>query len=126
AMQRLRSGDRRRALALQRRAAGRRLAAREGVDQRLGRGAVEVLVEIVVYLDDRGIDAGAQALDLGEREFAVRRRLADPDAELLAARLDDFIGAAQPARRRRADRKEMPTNRLEVEHRIEGRDLVDP
>src|SRR5471030_960781 len=87
AMQRLRSGDRCRALALQRRARRRRLAARQGVDQRFGRGPVEILVEIVVDLDDRRVDAGAQAFDFAEREFAVRGRLADADAELLAARL---------------------------------------
>src|SRR5260221_14604127 len=125
-MQRLRSGDRRRALALQRGAGWRGLAARQGVERRLGRGSVEILVEIVVDLDDRRVDAGAEALDFGEREFAVRGGLADADAEFLAACLDDLVGAAQPARRRRADLEEMLADRLEVEHRVEGRDLVDP
>ena len=66
-------------------------------------GAVEVLVEIVVDLQDRRVDAGAEALDLDQRELSVGRGLADPDAELLLAGRDDFVRAAQPARRRRAD-----------------------
>src|SRR5713101_7664174 len=83
AVQRLRPGDRRRALALERGARRRRLAARESVDQRLGRGPIEILVEIVIDLDHRSVDAGTQALNLGERELAVRRGLADVDPELL-------------------------------------------
>src|SRR5260221_13491468 len=97
-MQRLRSGDRRRALALQRRARWRCLAARQGVDQRLGRGSVEILVEIVVDLDDRRVDAGDEALDFGEREFAVRAGLADADAEFLAACPDALVGGTLAAR----------------------------
>src|SRR5690348_3097240 len=80
AMQRLWSGDRGRALALQGRAGRRRLAAREGIDQRLGGRAVEILVKVVIDLDDRRVDAGAEAFDFGERELAVGGGLADIDA----------------------------------------------
>src|ERR1700730_15278880 len=102
-MQRGRSAHRRRALALDDRARLRRLAARQGVDQRLGRRTVEILVEIVVHLDYRRVDAAGEALVIGQRELPVRRRLADIDAEFVPAGLDDLVRAAQPAWRRRAD-----------------------
>src|SRR5690349_14563521 len=48
------------------------------------------------------------------------------NAELLLARGDDIVGTAQPARRRGARLQEVFPDRLQVEHRVEGRDLVDP
>ena len=38
---------------------------------------------------------------------------------------DDRVGAAQPARRRRAGLQKPAPDRPQVEHRVEGRDLVD-
>src|SRR5665213_255263 len=81
---------------------GRLRAGGERVEQRLGRGAVEVLVEIVVDLENRRVDAGAEALDLDQGELAVRGAFADADAELLLAGGDDFVGTLQPAGSRRA------------------------
>src|SRR5690348_4677625 len=89
------AADRRRELALDLRPDLRPLALRERVEQPLRRSGVEVLVEIaVVDLDDRRVDAGAEALDLGHREHAVRRRPADVDPELLLAGGDDLVRAA--------------------------------
>src|SRR6185312_807822 len=124
-LQRQRPTFGRRGLALLGRAGRRRLTALQCLDQPLGRWRVEVLVEIVVDLDDRRVDAGAQTLDLGQRELAVRRGLADGDAEPLLASRDDLFGAPEPARRRRADLEEMLADRAQIEHRVEGRDLVD-
>src|SRR5947208_3161562 len=55
--------DRRRTVAAEHRARRRRRAGLESIQQRLGRWAVEVFVEIVIDLQDRGVDAGAEALD---------------------------------------------------------------
>src|SRR4051794_14172813 len=78
--------DRRRELASDLRADLRPLTARQRVQQPLGRRGVEILVEIaVVDLDDRRVDARAEALDLDDREHAVGRGLADADAELALA-----------------------------------------
>src|SRR6185437_10441334 len=124
-LQRERSALGRRGLALFRGAGRRRLAALQRVDEALGRWPVEVLVEIVVDLDDRRVDAGAQAFDLGQRELAVGRGLADGDAEALLAGRNHITGAPEPAWRRRADLEEMLADRAQIEHRVEGGDLVD-
>src|SRR6185437_6644207 len=79
----------------------------------------------VVHLNDRRIDASAEAFDLEQRELLVRRGLADADTELLLASGDDLVRAPEPARRRRADLKEMASHRPQIEHRVEARDLVD-
>jgi len=52
----------------------------------------------------------------------------DPNlhAELALAGRHHLIRTAQPAGRGRADLQEMPAHRLQIEHRVEGRDLVDP
>ena len=61
---------------------GRRpLAAHQGLEHGLGPGIVDVLVEVVVDPQHRRVGAGAQALELAQEEAAVRRRLADADAE---------------------------------------------
>src|SRR5215470_10295494 len=83
--QRRLAADGRGELAVDRRPRLGRRARLQQLDEVLGRGAVEILVEIVVDLDDRRVDAGAEALDLGEGELAVGRRLADADAERLPA-----------------------------------------
>ena len=101
------------------------LPARKRVEQSLGRGPVEILVEIVVDLQDRRVDAGAQTLDLDQGEQAVGGGAADADAELALAGRDHLVRAAQPARRRRAGLQQIPPDRPQIEHRIKARDLVD-
>src|SRR3954465_15099042 len=115
--QRGRTADRRRGLAIDLWAGLGRLAAPQGLEHALDRGLIEVLVEIVVDLDHRSVHAAAEALDLLDAERdAVGRGLAG---------LHDGLRAAQPARRRGANLQQIPTPRLELEHRVEGRDLVD-
>src|SRR5271155_3268047 len=41
------------------------------VKQRLGRGTVDILVEIVIDLEDRRVDASAKAFDLDQCELTV-------------------------------------------------------
>src|SRR6185437_13674624 len=121
----LRSAFRRGALAMLDRADGRLAALRQRVEQRLGREPVEVLVEIVVDLNDRCVDASAETFDLDQRELAVAGRLVHADAELFLARLHDLVRAAQPAWRRGADLQEMLPDRPQMKHGVERRDLVD-
>ena len=54
----------------------------------------KVLVVLVVDLDHRRVDAGAEAFDLEEGEEAVGRGLALLDVEVLLDGLDDGVGAA--------------------------------
>src|SRR5215475_5278243 len=70
-VQGLRAAHRRAALATDLRADRRALATGQRIEHRLEPRRIEILEEIVVDLDDRGIDAGAQALDLDQREQAV-------------------------------------------------------
>src|SRR5271169_4341881 len=72
------------------------------IEQRLRCRPVKILVEIVVDLQDRRVDAGAQTLDFDQGKHTVRRGAADADTELLLAGADHLVRAAQPARRRRA------------------------
>ena len=115
------AGDRLRAVPADHRAGRRRLAGAQRVEQRLGRGAVEILVEIVVDLQDRRVDAGAETFDLDQGEQAVGGRLADADAELALAGADHLVRAAQPARRRRAGLQQIAPDRPQIEHRVEAR-----
>src|SRR3954449_5914979 len=118
--QRRLAADRRRAAPPAQRTEWRRSAVAQGVEQRLGLRAVEVLVIIVVDLQDRRVDAGAEALDLDQREQPIRGRFADADPELAFAGGDNLLRTAQPARRRRADLQEPAPDRTQIEHRVEG------
>ena len=62
----------------------------EQAHRRLGRQVLEV---VVVDLHHGRVDARAQALDLGQREQPVGRRLARVDAELRFQCLHDDVGA---------------------------------
>src|SRR5579859_3809921 len=73
------------------------LAALERFDHLHGAAGVEIFVEIVADPDHRRIDAGAEAFDLGQREFAVGGGFADADAQFLLAGVDDVVRAAQLA-----------------------------
>src|SRR5438270_2762976 len=119
------AADRRRAVPPNDRSGRRRRAGAQRGDQGLGRRAVEVFVEIVVDLQDRRVDAGAEAFDLDYREQAVFGLAANADTKLFLARGDDRVRAAQPARGRRADLQQITPDRPQIEHRVEGRNLVD-
>src|SRR5271169_6418830 len=82
------AADRLRTAPADHRARRRWSAGAQRVEQCLGRRPVQILVEIVIDLQDRRIDAGAEALDLDQGEDPVRRRAADADAELTLAHLD--------------------------------------
>src|SRR5204862_3234024 len=69
--------------------------------------------------------AGAEALDLGERELPVFGRLARLDAQASRAVLGDFVRAEELARERLANLYVILPDRLDVNHRVEGRDLPD-
>src|SRR4051812_34423804 len=92
--QRRLAADRRRAAPPAQRAERRRFAVAQRVEQRLGLRAVEVLVIIVVDLQDRRVDAGAEALDLDQREQPIRGRFADADPELAFAGGDNLLRTA--------------------------------
>src|SRR6516164_2976074 len=67
------------------------------VEQCFRRRPVEILVEIVVDLQDRRVDAGAQAFHLDQSEEPVRRGAANADMELILTGTDHFVRTAQPA-----------------------------
>src|SRR5437016_2816444 len=69
------------------------------VEQCLRRGPIEILVEIVIDLQDRRVDAGTQTLDLDQCEHAVRRSAAHADTELLLTGANHLVRTAQPAGR---------------------------
>src|ERR1700688_2380590 len=84
----------------------------------------QILVGILPDQDHRGIDAGAEALDLFPAETAVLGEVKGIMMDPALAHLDDIAGAAQPARRGAADLDmRLLADRLQLEHRIERRDL---
>src|SRR5262249_32301133 len=92
---------------------------RQPLDQVERALAVEVLVVVVVPLHHRRGAARCQTLDLVERELAVGRGAAEPDAEALLDRLHDVVGAPQHARHVGADLQVVLPDRLLVIHRVE-------
>src|SRR6185369_15545974 len=81
-----------------------------------------ILVVIEIDLRDRRVHAGAETLDLDPRQFAVRgdvKLLAD----IVVAELDQLVGAAQHARRSAAELDMELSDRLQIEHGVESRDL---
>jgi hypothetical protein len=81
-------------------------------------------VEVVVDLNGRGPAAGADALNLFEREEAVGRNAIGADAELFAEALVDFVGAAQHATDVGADLNVVFAGGLEAEHGVVGGDVA--
>src|ERR1700736_238236 len=121
-LERGRPADRRRELPIDLRPRLRAAAGGELVEDFLEALRREVLVVIGADLHHGSIDAGAEALDLDPGELPVAR-----DVLLLAdaapAHGFDLLGAAQHARRGPAQLHIGATDRGEVEHGVEGRDL---
>src|SRR3546814_4978482 len=76
----------------------RRLTRGERIEDADHAVVIEIFVIIVVDLDHRRVGAGAHALDLGQREQPVGRRLALGHAAVLARR-HHIVRPAQQARR---------------------------
>src|SRR6516164_1253959 len=102
----------------------RRTPFAQRVEQRLRSRRVEIFVEIVVDLQDRRVDAGPQTFDLDQGEKTVGGGVPNADTELVATGANDLVGTAQPAGRRRAGLEQIASDRPQVEHRVEGGDLV--
>ena len=77
-------------------------------------------MEVVVDLDGRRPAAGADALDLFEREEAVGRDALVADAELVLEALEDLVAAAQHAADVGADLHVVLAGRLEAQHGVVG------
>ena len=85
----------------------------------------QVFVIILVDLSHWCVDASAEALDLRPGKKSVRGdlvRLTDQSA----ARILDRVSASEPARRRAADLHVVAADRRQIEHGVEGCDLIDP
>src|ERR1043165_2543882 len=85
----------------------------------------DVLVVSVVHLDHRRGAAGAEAFHRDVGEAAVLGRLAVRDPELLLDLLLQLLAAEERAGEVPADLDEVPSDRLLMEHRVEGHDLPD-
>ena len=86
--------------------------------------ARQVLVGVGADLDERRVDAGAEALDLLPGKRAVRGEMMLLVMDAVAADILEVVRAAQPARRRPADlHVRDAADRLEMEHGVEGGDL---
>ncbi len=95
------------------------------VDQRVDLLASHRAAHALVVDEQHGcVAAGAHAFAFPQREGAIRRRLAEADAELLLQVLRRLGGALQRARQVGADRDLVCAERLQVVHRVERRDLV--
>ena len=79
---------------------------------------------VLVDLHHRRGAAAGEALGGAERDLAVRRGLADVDAEALLAVLDDVVRAAERAGEGAADPDLVLADRLLVEERVEGDDAL--
>src|SRR5712671_2673007 len=87
----------------------------------------QVLVGILADLDNRGVDAGAQAFDLLPGEIAVGGYVKGLMVDAPLANLLKLLAAAQQARRRAAPLDVgFATSRLEQEHGVEGCDFEHP
>src|SRR5205085_11603062 len=95
------------------------LVALTGIEHRVHFFGRQVLVKVETDLHHRRSAARAEAFDFGERELAVRRRLARLDAEALRALFSHTPRAHDLARERAADLYVVLADRLHVDHRIE-------
>src|ERR1700722_18576614 len=84
----------------------------------------QVLVGITPDQHHRRVDARAKALDLFPAEIAILGEMEGFVMDAALAHLDNVTGAAQPARRGAADLDVgLLADRLQLEHRVEGRYL---
>ena len=105
----------------QRRAAAPAQALEEG-QHVLGRQA---FVPVVVHHHHRRAVARPQTLDLDDGEFAVGGGLTQLHAEGVAQGLGHALGTQQRTRERAADVQHALADRLGVEHRVVGHDVLD-
>src|SRR6516165_8424929 len=104
----------------------RRMPFAQCVEQCLRCPPVEILVEIIVDLKDRRVDAGAQTFILDQREKSVRRGAANTNTKLALTGANHLVRTAQPTGRGRASLQQIPSDRPQIEHRVESRDLINP
>src|SRR3984957_12369152 len=84
----------------------------------------QIFVSVLPDQHHRRVHAGAKALDFFPAEIAVLGQMKGLVMNPALAHLDDLGGAAQPARRGAADlHMGLLADRLQLEHRVEGRDL---
>src|SRR5712675_704770 len=87
----------------------------------------QILVGILPDQDHRRVHAGAETLDFFPAEIAILGQMKGIVMDAALAHLDDLAGAAQPARRGAADLNvRLLADRLQLEHRVEGRNLQRP
>src|SRR5215471_8738888 len=70
------------------------VALAQRVEQRLRRWPVKILIEVIINLQDRRVDAGTQTFDLHQGEEPVGRRAANTDIELFLTSTQHFVRAA--------------------------------
>src|SRR5262245_25419579 len=116
------AADRGRELAIDLRAGLDLLAGSEVIQDSGERFRREVLVVVVVDLRHRRVHAGAQALDLDPGQLAVGGHVL-LFADAVMAEPDQLVGAAQHAGRGATELDVKFSDRLQVEHGVEGRDL---
>src|SRR6266403_4560594 len=87
----------------------------------------QILVGILPDQHHRRVHAGAKTLDFFPAEIAILGQMKGIVMDAALAHLDDIAGAAQPARRGAADLDvRLLADRLQLEHRIESRNLQRP
>src|SRR5712671_7351697 len=87
----------------------------------------QILVGILPDQHHRRVHAGAKALDFFPAEIPVLGWMKGIVVDPALAHLDDIAGAAQPARRGAADLNVgLLADRLQLKHRVEGRDFQHP
>src|SRR5918996_3496075 len=82
------------------------------------------LAVAVVDDDHRRPAAAPRALDRPQRDLAALGRLPRRDVELALERLEHLLGPDERAGDVRADLDEVPADRLQMEHVVEGRDRL--
>jgi hypothetical protein len=85
---------------------------------------LKLVVEFVVDLNSWSPAAGADTLDLFEREEAVRSNAIGSDAELFSEALVDFVGSAEHAADVGADLNVVFAGGLEAKHGVVGGDVA--
>ena len=99
----------------------------ESVEHLLEQLRRQILVGVLADLDHRRIGAAGDAFHLFPGEVAVLGKVMRLRVDAFAAQLQQILGPAQHARRRPAHLDmRLAAHRRQLEHGVEGRDLVDP